>query len=384
LVVDDNGTNRRILGEMLRGWGLAPALADSGEAALSALRRAHRAGAAFPLVILDAHMPGMGGFALAEILRADPALAGANVMMLSSGMRPDEAARCRALGIEVYLAKPIKQSELLAAIQRAFHWTGAPDEAPVGAAPVPAVAGRLRVLLAEDNAVNQLLVTRILERRGHAVVLVENGEDAVTAALGERFDVVLMDVQMPRMSGLDATREIRRREPGRRVPIVALTAHAMVKDRDECLAAGMDGYLTKPVRAADLLATIEGVIADVGAAAPPPAGAAAVFDRDALLARCEGDSELAREVATIFLEEAPRLLAGVASAVRDGDAHRVRTTAHALRGSLSYFDAAAATECARRLEELGATGTLAGAPALHLDLIGEVDRLRAALASLAG
>jgi signal transduction histidine kinase/DNA-binding response OmpR family regulator len=387
LVVDDNDTNRRILDEMLRGWGLAPALADSGAAALATLRRAHGAGAAFPLVILDAHMPVMDGFALAETLKADPTLAGATIMMLSSGMRPDEAARCRALGIDVYLAKPVKQSDLLEAILRALGSPGAPSGAPEGDAPAPAGGRRLRVLLAEDNAVNQLLATRILEGGGHAVALVENGEDAVAAALGERFDVVLMDVQMPRMSGLDAAREIRRREAGRRVPIVALTAHAMVKDRDECLAAGMDGYLTKPVHRADLLAAIEAAIAgDAAASVPAAAGddGGAAFDRDALLARCEGDLDLLREVASIFLEESPRLLDNVASAVRAGDAGRLRAAAHALRGSLAYFGASAATAGARRLEELDASGAPADVPALHRDLVEQVDRLRAALASVAG
>ncbi|MDO9017416.1 MAG: ATP-binding protein [Deltaproteobacteria bacterium] len=260
-------------------------------------------------------------------------------------------------------------------------------EPPAAVGAGPAAGRRLRVLLAEDNPVNQLLATRILERRGHAVVLVENGEDAVAAVAAGRFDVVLMDVQMPRMNGLDATREIRRREDGARLPIIALTAHAMPRDREECLAAGMDGYLTKPIRAVELHAAIAAATGSAGAPGPAAAEdepADAAYDHDALLSRCEGDLELVREVATIFLEEVPSLLAAVTTALHEGDLRRIRAAAHALRGSLTYFGARAATNAAERLERAETADDLAAAPEHLRALTAHVQRLRAALAALAG
>jgi PAS domain S-box-containing protein len=256
LCVDDNATNRRILEEILTSWSMRPTTCDSADAASAELLRAADAGEPYPLVLLDAHMPDVDGFDLAARIQGERALAGTVLLMLTSAGRPDDVARCRELGIDAYLLKPVKQSDLLAALLTALDGSRrqAPPRQP-GAAP-----GRsLRVLLAEDNAVNQKLASRLLEKQGHAVTVVSNGKEALAALEREAFDVVLMDVQMPEMDGFEATAAIRR--AGRRVPIVAMTAHAMKGDRERCLEAGMDGYVSKPIQAREL---IDAVVAAVG------------------------------------------------------------------------------------------------------------------------
>ncbi|MBI1818416.1 MAG: response regulator [Deltaproteobacteria bacterium] len=259
LVVDDNATNRRILYEMLSHWQMRPTAADGGVAAFTELKHAVALGTPFPLVLLDAQMPDMDGFALAEQIRHTPELAGATIMMLSSADLPGDAARCRALGIAAYLAKPLKQSELLAAILTVLGLeAAAPHAADPARSSVVENQPALHILLAEDNAVNQRLVVRILEKRGHTVVVAANGLQAVAAAAREAFDIVLMDVQMPEMDGFEATAAIRASEQhtGAHLPIIALTAHAMKGDDDRCLHAGMDGYVTKPINWDDLFAAI--------------------------------------------------------------------------------------------------------------------------------
>ncbi len=264
LVVDDNATNRRILYDMLSHWQMRPTAADGGMAALSELQKAVALGTPFPLVLLDAGMPDMDGFALAERIRETPELAGATIMMLSSADLPGDTARCRALGIAAYLAKPIKQSELLDAILTVLKADVVKPPLVVHNPPPEAAASRpLRILLAEDNVVNQKLVLRLLEKRGYIVLVVKNGRDALAAVDQYAFDVVLMDVQMPEMDGFEATAAIRARDngSGTRLPIIALTAHAMKGDEERCLAAGMDDYVSKPIQVEKLFATIDRVLA---------------------------------------------------------------------------------------------------------------------------
>jgi two-component system sensor histidine kinase/response regulator len=275
LVVDDNATNRRILDEMLSNWGMRPALADGGASALQRLKRAAARGEPFPLVLLDAHMPEMDGFALAERITRDPELASVTIMMLSSADLASDVGRCRALGVAVYLSKPIQQAELLDAILRALGVSPVTQRAPAqpSAEAPPAIAVRpLRILLAEDNVVNQKLVARVLERRGHAVTVTNDGGAAVAAWRSATFDVVLMDVQMPGMDGFEATAAIRAHEQitHGHVPIVALTAHALRTDEERCLAAGMDAYLSKPVQPKVLIELAERLAAASG---PPPSAA---------------------------------------------------------------------------------------------------------------
>ncbi len=258
LVADDNGTNRRILADMLAGWRMRPATADGGETALAALRQAAADRRPYPLVLLDALMPGTDGFELARRVKADPALAGTTVLMLSSAGHLPDAARCRELGVARHLVKPVRQAELLDAILAAMG--GAAAAPGVGrrsgttALPRRPDAGSWHVLLAEDNAINQKLAVRILEKRGHTVVVAADGREALACLDREAFDAVLMDLQMPDVDGFEATAAARRREvgTGRHVPIVALTACAMKGDRERCLQSGFDDYLAKPVRAQEL------------------------------------------------------------------------------------------------------------------------------------
>ena len=258
LIVDDNRTNRRILSGMLSRWGMKFALADGGDAALAELVTAQQAGTPFRLIVTDMHMPAMDGFALVEEIRRRPELSPATIMMLTSAGHQGDAARCKELGVSAYLMKPIRQSELREAIARVL---GAEPDA--GAIPLVTryslhdarePNSSLRVLLAEDNLVNQRLAVRLLEKRGHRVVVAANGSEALAAIKSQEFDLVFMDLQMPEMDGYEATSAIRKMEAGadKHLTIVALTAHAMKGDREKCLAAGMDGYLSKPIRPSEL------------------------------------------------------------------------------------------------------------------------------------
>jgi|SRR5579863_1215634 len=260
LVVDDNSTNRRILTELLWLWKMRPASAASGMEALGMLRQASERGDPFALVLTDCHMPDMDGFDLATRIRNSPHLTEAVVMMLTSGEQSGDIKRCRELGISVYLTKPVRRAELRSAIVRTV--TGRP--APAVPAPLARRAGatasngaKMHILLAEDNVVNQRVAVGILEKHGYSVVVANNGLEALAALRKDDFDLVLMDVQMPEMGGFEATGNIRRGEHGTHIPIIAMTAHAMTGDRERCLAAGMDDYISKPARAAALIELVE-------------------------------------------------------------------------------------------------------------------------------
>jgi len=261
LVVDDNATNRRLLQEVLTGWHMKPSLAESARMALPRLEQAAEAGRPYPLLLIDTNMPEMDGFALIEQIRQDPRLARATIMMLTSAGQRGDAARCRELGVAAYLTKPISQSELLSAVLQVL------ETKPLEVASSSLVTrhslreGRkaLRILLAEDNLVNQRLAVRLLEKHGYAVEVAGNGREALDKLARGSFDLVLMDIQMPEMDGLEATAAIREieRATGNHLPVVAMTAHAMKGDSERCLAAGMDGYIAKPIRALELFKEIE-------------------------------------------------------------------------------------------------------------------------------
>ncbi|MEK7408084.1 MAG: response regulator [Acidobacteriota bacterium] len=262
LVVDDNFTNRRVLEEYLSGWGMRPAAAPSGALALEAMKQAQQSGAPFRLVLIDAQMPEMDGFALARRIKEDPGLAPATVMMLSSSDRQGDALRSRELGIACYVVKPVSRRELLETILKAL---GSADPVEPATAATAALAQAVQdkrnwsVLLAEDNLVNQRLMVRMLEKRGCTVTVAADGCEALEAIRQQPFDVVLMDIQMPHMGGFEATQAIREHEQstGSHLPIIALTAHAMTGDRERCLEAGMDDYVSKPVRTEELFEKLE-------------------------------------------------------------------------------------------------------------------------------
>ena len=386
LVVDDNATNRHILDEILRSWQMQPVVVSEAWEAIRALQQAVREGQPYRLMLTDAHMPGVDGFTLVEHIRGDPDTSSTVVIMLTSGDRPDDAVCCERLNIAAYLLKPVKQSELLEAIESALGVAApvAPPAAPVEAAP-PLRA--LRVLLAEDSPVNQKLAVAILSGQGHAVSLANNGLEAIAATAAERFDVVLMDVQMPELDGLEAAAAIRARErqTGQHVPIIAMTAHALKGDRQRCLAAGMDGYVAKPIRVEELFQAIDAVLRQRPAAAPtddPPTAAPSAdepLDWTAALAGAQGDRGLLVSMAEALLQEAPRLLAAIRQSLVDGDPVRLRFAAHTLKGDLHCFCAGQACQCAAKLETFGLAAELAQAPAMLRNLESQMQRVTAAL-----
>jgi two-component system, sensor histidine kinase and response regulator len=260
LVVDDNATNRKVLGAMLRHWSMQPVAVSGGKEGLNALQTAASAGKPFPLVLIDAQMPEIDGFSLADKIKHDARLAGATIMMLTSAGRRGDAARCRELGVAAYLIKPIRQSELMEAILAALG--NAVSEAPTTVITRHTLREnrqKLQILLVEDNAVNQQLVLRLLEKRGHKVTVASDGRDALALFRKSTFDVILMDVQMPVMNGFQATAAIRQEEEstGTHTSVIAMTAHAMEGDRERCLAAGMDAYISKPVQVNELITITE-------------------------------------------------------------------------------------------------------------------------------
>jgi signal transduction histidine kinase/DNA-binding response OmpR family regulator len=372
LVVDDNATNRLILEEILHNWRMRPTCVASGADALPAMRAAATRGDPFALILLDALMPEMDGFALAREIQQHPDLAGATIMMLSSADVGVDIKRCQELGIKRYLSKPIKQSELLDAIAKSIgtlevsRMSAAPGDGSVKSAarlPVPP-EGALRILIAEDNLVNQRLAARYLEKSGHQVCVADNGRDALARLEEAPFDLVFMDVQMPEMDGFEATAHIRAQEKqsGRHLPIIALTAHAMKGDREQCLAAGMDGYVSKPIQEKELLEALH--LVQEPDAAPPqppplPASPALQIDKVALLAKVGGEEALLRELIDLFLKECPNELAELREAVAARDPLRVRKAAHRLKGGAVNFSDPAA-EAAWKLESMGRSGDLTG------------------------
>lgn len=397
LVVDDNATNRRVLTGMLSHWGMQPLSVADGQETIVQLESAHRAGQGFELVILDGHMPEMDGFDVAQQIRERPELASATLMMLTSGGQLGDAARCRKLGLTGYLVKPVSQHALIAAIRQALADRCATADLPVGASvPKPVsvelvgepVQRKLRILVAEDNTVNQLVARRVLEKAGHEVLVAENGQLAIDAVERERFDIVLMDIQMPVMGGLDATCYIRslERSGGRHLPIVGLTAHAMKGDKERCLEAGIDAYVSKPIKAQDLISTIDRLMAshvsEAGSNMDQDESAGVVFDEAKALEYSGGDRELLQEIARMYLADGPSRLEEIRAGLKGGDAEVVERAAHKLRGSLSAFAAPLAVAAAQVVESLAAEGDLsevAGAvAALHV----EVERLRPSIENL--
>jgi signal transduction histidine kinase/DNA-binding response OmpR family regulator len=389
LVVDDNATNRLILAERLRRWGCNPTSAESGEAALSAMKRAAEAGEPFSVIMIDAQMPGMDGFALVEHIQRHPEFSGPTIMMLTSTGQRLDVTRCRELGVAAYLVKPIRANELRDALLGVISLK-------VQEAPPPELARRqspredqrpqtgLRILLAEDSQVNQYFALRLLQKRGYEVVLVGTGREVLAALEKQTFDLILMDVQMPEMDGFEATAAIREKEraTGAHVPIIAMTAHAMAGDRERCLAAGMDNYVSKPIRSQELFEAI-------AAFGPAPGSLGAenridkkdngVLDESVLLTRAEGDTELLKKLIDSFLETSPREMQEIRDAIARGDARTVERAAHHFKGSLGTLSASQAFRTAASLELVAQSGDLTSASEICRALEEDVGLLRQAL-----
>ena len=376
LVVDDNATNRLILKEMLSNWKMQPTVVAAADDALAELRRAKQAGLPYELVLTDVHMPHVDGFQLTEQIKSDRDLQTTIIMMLTSGDGLGDIARCKALGGAAHLIKPAKQSELFNAIVAATRI--ADQVEPRSETASEAIATRpLRILLAEDSYPNQRLAIGILSKWGHQVTVANNGWEAVDKLEHETFDLVLMDVQMPEMDGHRATELIREREAGtgRHVPIIAMTAHAMKGDREACLSAGMDDYVSKPIRQVNLRLVIEKAIAarvpeirpDASEHSPVPESET-TLDWHAALESVGDDRELLREVAAAIMAEVPECLEQMEQAIRESDAALLRRAAHTIKGSFSLFGPTQAGELVERLEAIGTSGCCDGAAALFPQL----------------
>jgi PAS domain S-box-containing protein len=389
LVVDDNATNRDILNEVLTSWHMRPTVADSARAALAALEASHAAGAPIALVLSDVNMPDLDGFQLAERIVGDPRLADTRIILLTSADRVGDLERARALGVAGHLTKPVRQSALLNALLAAFGKPARRDATQRVPRPRIVVTARpLHILLAEDNDINQIMAVNLLENWGHRVVVANNGREALETLEKESFDVVLMDVQMPEMDGFKATAAIREKERtnGGHLPIIAMTAHALKGDRERCLAAGMDGYVSKPIQAAELRKALEEVVPEAPPAAAEANGhngpAGEVFNRVALLDYVSGNEALLRKIIGRFREQSPKLLEAVREAVASRDTERLQFSAHTVKGVVGNFFAEAARDAALRLEMMGRERKLDGATEAYAVLEQEVNRLREALASL--
>ena len=397
LVVDDNRTCRAMLGENLVGWGFVPTLAGTAAIGIEAVERAEADGAPFDLILIDAAMPDVDGFAVAHQLQQRGVRAPI-VMMLTTASRRDDAASSRDLRIAAHVTKPIKKSELLAAVVQALRPVGDAHQASMDdGARTPAPLQRLRLLLAEDNLINQKLMRRLLEKSGHEVTLVRTGRAALDALAQAPFDMVLMDVQMPEMDGFEATAAIRAREQetGAHIPLIATTAHAMRGYRERCLAAGFDGYVSKPIQFKELFDTIDRlapVETGVKRRTPLPGGRptdAAVesgtgFDERVALERTGGDRELLKELITVFLQEIPGWMKALRAALDRRDGAELARVAHAIKGAVDSCGASGPFDAAMLVERVGVAGDLARASTAVAALDRRIERARAELGAYMG
>jgi len=375
LVIDDNATARLVLRELLNQWGLEVTEAQDGLIGLQELERARETSRSFRLVLLDGMMPGTDGFAVAQRIR-DAGAPGDNiVMMLSSDHIHDDVARCHELGFTTHLIKPITQSELLDAIVMVLGLVPQVEEKPEQSIPAVAVGPRLSILLAEDNLAAQLIGKKILEKTGHTVQVAGSGIEALQMLDEEEFDLVLMDVEMPHMDGLEATRAIREQEKksGQHIPILAVTAYATREDQKQCLEAGVDGYLSKPVGPDKLVAALERFLPPDGErdAVPP-------IDLDGALEATGGDRELLREAVGLFLEQDyPRHMEELRGGLARQDARAIKRAAHGIKGAVDSFGGRAVRDVALRLETMGRMGDLSGAQRAVEELEAEMGQFAA-------
>ena len=381
LVVDDNAANREVLAAQLRSWGAVVSATDNGPAALACLRKAVTQGSPFQLAALDMRMPGMDGAELGMAIRADEMLRALPLVMLTSTVQKEEEPRLKEIGLAAHLVKPVRQFDLLDCVVQALSGNRPRETRPLAPRPTPATAcrGNARILLVEDNLTNQEVAGGILRRLGWPVDVAGDGKQALQALATEPYGLVLMDVQMPEMDGHEATRHIRDPKSDvldHGVPVIALTAHSMAGDAEECFAAGMNDYISKPVDAKTLGRVVEkwlaqrtqpsAAVAKLDAHAESSGANLAqtptvpIFNREAFLQRMMGDEEFAREVAAQFLVELPSLLATLTEGAARKDAESVWKLAHKIKGSAANVGGDALKEAASDLEKAGKAGDLAG------------------------
>jgi signal transduction histidine kinase/DNA-binding response OmpR family regulator/HPt (histidine-containing phosphotransfer) domain-containing protein len=412
LVVDDNATNLRIFQELLDNWCMQPTVIDDAPAGLAELERAVAAGEPYRLLLLDLMMPEMDGFELARRVRMNTEYDDCALILVSSAVRPGDAARCRELGIERYLTKPVIQSDLLEAILDVFS-ARVVDEVFAATPPseLPDARQALKVLLAEDSLVNQQVAIGLLNLKGHDVVVAQDGQEAIAALQEQTFDVVLMDVQMPELDGIEATRRIRQREQGsgQHIPIIAMTANAMKGDRERCLEAGMDGYLAKPIDVHRLYEAIDKVVANRDGQQTQPSrlgipnrdrprgqsvpmqsptkvdgvDVSKVIDPAVAAERTPGGPEDLKSLARAMVVECEQLMSDIREGIATGDAKLVERGAHTLKSSAGLFAARDVVALAERFESLGRQARLEETDEALAELEGQVSRLEAALTNFA-
>jgi two-component system sensor histidine kinase/response regulator len=389
LIVDDNATNRRLLEVWLTKWGLEPVSVESGLVALTELERRARSASPYGLVLLDGCMPVMDGFEVARSMKRSSEFNRTAIVMLTSTNARHDPQRCRALGVNDFLLKPVSGTDLLDSIISATD--PAMDRTPAveqsAATRIVRGASRLRILVAEDHPVNQKYALRVLEKLGHSVALADDGVEVLSMLKEFRFDTVLMDVQMPNMSGLEATAAIRAREAteGGHLHIIAMTANAMQGDREACLAGGMDDYVSKPIQIDALIEALNRVESlaqpELTGTAPSiharvaPEPSCLIFSKELALVKMGGDEELLREVVVAFLDACDVTIGAVEAAVGARDAKALRRAAHTLKGSVATFTTGPVYETAFELEQCGRDESMDAAQQAWQKLRGEIERL---------
>ncbi|MHC4562431.1 MAG: response regulator [Planctomycetota bacterium] len=393
LVVEDSDICAQAVRKWLTGCGIPTDAVGSLEGGRQAVEKAGREGLHYSLVVIDAHLADGSGFDLAKQLQR-AGQGGTVVMLLSAGSLNRDADECKKLSLPHRLCKPLNQYDLLQMADEVLH-RGRRQlrhaEAAQPAAPVDAPAKGARLLLAEDNPVNQTLAVRLLEKVGHSLYVADNGVEAVEAYRSESFDLILMDVQMAEMGGFEATAAIRRIETrsGRHVPIVAMTAHAMPGAKAKCLEAGMDGYVSKPIHPQDLYDEIRRLLPRKAGPVQPEQEAETmaskhktVMDIEEALGRVGGDKVLLAEIAQMFLEESEEMLAEIHQLLAAGDGHQLSRSAHRFKGAVGNFSAVPAHQAAHQLEHTAAEGDLQGAQEAWAQLRVEMSNLAPALQRL--
>jgi two-component system, sensor histidine kinase and response regulator len=346
------------------------------------LSRARSQGSPFQLILSDLHMPSVDGFGFVQRVRRNPFECNVPVLILSSSVNPGDKALCEELGISAYLTKPVQTTELQEAILSALSGNG-----PIPATSKPQEMRRgemspLKILVAEDNQVNRMLIVRLLDKQGYAAEVAENGQEALALLERNKMDLVFMDIQMPVLDGLETIRRIREKEvsSGEHLPIIALTAHAMKGDRERCLEAGADDYLTKPIRPSSLMAVVERYVPgahkpEEAAKTASPEAYAGAIDMKALLERVEGDRSLLDELLVMFKEDCKKTLEEMSEAISKGDQARIVRLAHTLKGSSSNMSARPLSESAAGLERLAQSGDMREAQQKFAAVSEEANRL---------
>lgn len=394
LVVDDNATNRKILLHQTASWKMIAGEATSGRRALDVLRHAAATGTPYDLAIIDLQMPDIDGFELARRIKADPAIASVRLVLLPSLGQRGDGQLAREIGINAYLAKPVRQSQLFDCLATVL--SGAPDDTQAATPSILVTRHTLRetgasryklILVAEDNSVNRKVALSQLQKMGYRADAVADGREVLEALTRTRYDLVLMDCQMPEMDGYEATIEIRRREAeARHTPIIAMTAHALEGAREECLAAGMDDYIAKPVKPEDLFRMLEHWLA-VGDKTPPegrsadrtasrPKQNSIIVDAERLLDVAGGGPEMVEELIDLYLQQTSQMLSNLQAATHVKDNGEVERIAHSLAGSSETCGMVAIAGPLRELEMFGPQGKHADIERLRIDVEAEFERLK--------